>query len=482
MDVAEYLRFDALGLAQLVSRGEVTAAELARCALSQAQRWDPQLNALVEWFEDTDAIVSSAPAGAIFSGVPFLIKDLVLQAQGRACEMGSRLGQGLVAPADSDLMQRFRAAGLICLGRTTTPEMGYNIATETVAAGISRNPWDTGRSPGGSSGGSAAAVAAGIVPLAHANDGGGSIRIPAACCGLVGLKPTRGRVPIGPGAADGLGGFGIEFGLTRSVRDAAALLDAVQGAGTGDPYVIPAPSHPYLAALERPSGPLRIAVSGDAWSGVPVDPQILAALRATAHACERLGHHVEEAQPTLDAEAFAQANTDLWSAHIAHWVADICAATGRAASPQTLEQATLAIYEHGAALTAVQLLHADDTFNRVNRAFGNFFNDYDLLLTPTTAQLPWKVGTHNAQAGSYTARSWTDHVFAEAPFTAVFNCTGQPAISLPLARSDSGLPIGMQFVARFGREDVLLALAAQFEQLLPWPRLAPLAAEGTPER
>jgi amidase len=475
MKASEYIDYDGLGLAELVRDGEVTPTELAQCAAQLVEQRNPAINAVLEWFADTDDIVASAPRDRAFGGVPFLIKDLVIQAQGRLSEMGSRLAAGLVAPADSDLMARFRQAGLMTLGRTATPEMGYNVATETLQAGICRNPWDLSRSPGGSSGGAGAVVAAGIVPIAHANDGGGSIRIPAACCGLVGLKPTRGRVPIGPGAAEGLNGFGIEFVLTRSVRDAAAMLDAVQGPGVGDPYVIPAPSRAYSACLQQAPQALRIGLTTEAWSGVPVDPEIQAALLRIARSCEALGHRVEEARPALDAERFAQANTDLWSASISHWVVDICAATGRKADSSTLEQATLAVHEHGMSLSAIDLLHAEDAFNTVNREFGRFFKEYDLLLTPTTAQLPWKIGQHASEGGHYTARSWTDHVFSVGPFTAVFNCTGQPAISLPLGRSESGLPIGIQLVAPFGREDLLLSLAALFEQVMPWPQVAPPA-------
>jgi amidase len=469
----EYQRFDGLGLAALVRDGEVSAGELARCAIASIERRNPAVNAVLEVFSDVDNIVAAVPADGPFAGVPFLIKDLVIQAEGRACEMGSRLGKGLVAPADSDLMRAFHQAGLATLGRTATPEMGYNVATETLAAGACRNPWDGERSPGGSSGGAAAAVAAGMVPLAHANDGGGSIRIPAACCGLVGLKPSRGRVPIGPGAAEGLGGFGIEFAITRSVRDSAALLDAVQGPGIGDPYIIPAPEQPYLRALERPPQMLRIAVMTQSWSGVPVAPEMAAAVERVARQCEAMGHAVEAAGPALDAEGFARANTDLWSASIAHWVVDLCAATGRVADSDTLETATLAIHEYGLSLSAVDLLHAEDTFNQVNREFGRFFCNYDLLLTPTTARTAWPIGEHASEGGSWTARGWTDHVFSVAPFTAVFNCTGQPAISLPLARSDAGLPIGIQIAARYGREDLLLALAAVLEQAMPWPAIAP---------
>lgn len=473
MHISEYLSFDALDMARLVREKEVTPAELAQCAATLTAQWNPSINAVLELFTDVDDILSSMPQGAPFSGVPFLIKDLVIQAEGRLSEMGSRLVAGNRAAADSDLMTRFREAGLLTLGRTPTPEMGYNVATETLQAGICRNPWDSSRSPGGSSGGAAAAVAAGIVPIAHANDGGGSIRIPAACCGLVGLKPTRGRVPIGPGAAEGLNGFGIEFAVTRTVRDAAALLDAVQGPGVGDPYVISPPGAAYSTAMQRPPQGLKIAFTTEAWSGVAVHPEIKAAVVAVASACEAMGHHVVDARPPLDAEVFTQANTDLWSASLAHWILDICAATGRPADDTTLEQATLAVHQHGLSLSAVDLMHSEDIFNGISRDFGHFFQNHDLLLTPTVAQLPWPVGQHASHGGHYSARSWTDHVFEPAPFTAVFNCTGQPALSLPLARSESGLPIGLQFAAPYGREDVLLSLAAVFEQAMPWPTLAP---------
>ena len=481
MDVADYLQYDGLGLAELIRGGEVTAAELADCALALAAEWNPRINALVEIFDDVTAGLAPIPPDANFAGVPFMIKDLVLQAEGRRSEMGSRLGQGLVAPADSDLMARFRQAGLLTLGRTAVPEMGYNVATETVACGATRNPWDLSRSPGGSSGGSAAAVAAGIVPVAHANDGGGSIRIPASCCGLVGLKPGRGRVPIGPGAADGLGGLGIEFVLTRTVRDCAAMLDAVQGPGIGDPYVIAPPVQPYAQSLQLPTG-LRIAFTAEPWSAVPVDPAIRAALEATANLLAAMGHQVEQAAPRLDAERFAQANTDLWSAHIAHWVVDIGAATGRKADSDSLEQATLAIHQHGMRLSAVDLLHVEDYFNTVSRDFGHFFSRHDILVTPTVAQLPWRIGEHASSGGNYTARSWTDHVFRDAPFTAVFNVTGQPAISLPLGRSETGLPFGIQFAASQGREDLLLALAARLEQAQPWPLIADQSPFKSPTR
>ncbi|MEM1111702.1 MAG: amidase family protein [Pseudomonadota bacterium] len=470
MKLNEYSQYDATALAELVREGEVSPAELAECALAMVDEHNPDINAVLETFSDIDEMITAIPQDAPFMGVPFLIKDLVLQAEGRSCEMGSRLTKGLVAPSDSDLMKCFRRAGLITLGRTATPEMGYNVATETIAEGACRNPWDTTRSPGGSSGGAAAAVAAGLVPVAHANDGGGSIRIPASLCGLVGLKPSRGRVPIGPGAAEGLGGFGIEFAVSRTVRDSARLLDAVQGPGIGDPYVIPSPVEPYAVAMQRPAEGLLVALNDSAWSGVPVDPEVRAVLDSVGKACEGMGFHVETTRPELDAEAFAQANTDLWSASIAHWVVDLAAATGRPADESTLEPATLAVYQHGLSLSAVDLMHAEDFFNRVNRDFGHFFARYDLLVMPTVAQLPWAIGEYSSAQAGYTAQSWTDHVFTPAPFTAMFNCTGQPAISLPLGRSKSGLPIGIQLIAGFGREDLLLAVAAAFEEAMPWPQ------------
>jgi amidase len=472
MKTDEYLQHDATALAQLLRAGEVQPAELAGCALALTQQWNPRINAVIETVSPEAACAAALPQGP-FAGVPFLIKDLVLHHEGWLCEMGSRLCQGLRAPADTDLMRRFRGAGLVTLGRTTTPEMGFNVSTETLLCGATRNPWDTALIAGGSSGGSAAAVAAGIVPMAHANDGGGSIRIPAACCGLVGLKPTRGRVPIGPDAAEGLNGLGIEFAHTRTVRDAAALLDAVQGPGVGDPYLIASPAGSYLDAMQRPLSGLRVALNTEAWSGVPVDPEIVAAVNEIARLLESMGNHVVTERPALDAEAFAAANTAVWSVNIAHWVEDICAATGREANEQTMEQAMLAVNDFGRSISGSAFLAALGSLNSVNRSFGEFFTRHDLMLLPTLAMLPQPIGTFNASGGSYTARSWTDHIFSFGPFTAMFNVTGQPAISLPLARSRSGLPIGIQIVAPFGREDLLFSIAAQLEQARPWPLVAP---------
>ncbi len=470
MKLDEYYQFDATGLAQLVRNREVSPLELGQCAIAAIESSNPGLNAVIEVYDQPKSIVQAAIPDGPFYGVPFLIKDLVLHEEGRACEMGSRLCQGMIAPSDTDLMRRFRQAGLMTLGRTTTPELGFNVSAETLLQGNTGNPWQPDLMAGGSSGGSAAAVASGMVPFAHANDGGGSIRVPASCCGLLGLKPSRGRIPIGPEAAEGLNGLGCEFALTRSVRDAAALMDAVQGPGIGDPYQIPQPPIPYTQVLEGRPGNLKIAWTEQPWSGVPVDSEVTQGLARTVQLCEELGHQMEAVRPEIDCPAFIQANTVVWSANLAHWVDMVCAMTGRRACEDTLEATTLAIYDYGRQLTANELLGALDQFNRVNRTVGAFFEEYDILLTPTNAKLPQPHGIYAAYRDVFDAQGWAEHIFGFAPFTAIFNVTGQPAVSVPLQRTESRVPIGMQFAAGFGREDLLFSLAVQLEQAAPWPQ------------
>lgn len=474
MKTADYLGHDATGLAQLVRSGAVTATELAECARALIAAHNPKINAVVEVFPEPVAPLPAA--NAPFCGVPFLVKDLVLHSAGQTLEMGSRLCKGLKTPPhDTDLMHRFRAAGLVTLGRTTTPEFGYCPTTESVFYGPTKNPWDLTRMPGGSSGGSGAAVAAGIVPMAHANDGGGSIRLPASCCGLVGLKPTRGRIPTGPDYHDPLSGFGVELALTRTVRDTAALLDAVQGAGEGDGYVIPPPARPYVQELDAAPGRLRIGFTDQPWSGVPVDAEVRAGLRKTAERLAALGHHVEEARPVIDYQQFIDATHIIWCANVATWVDQIALLTGRKVDDTTLEATTLACWKEGRAFKASDLLGALAVCNLVCRQVAVFYRDHDLLLTPTVAQQPLPLGVMNANDPTVGARGWTEKVFVFCPFTALFNMTGQPGISLPLHRGKNDLPIGMQFVARFGDEATLIRLARQLEQAHPWPLIAPLA-------
>jgi amidase len=473
MTPSEYIELDGLGLAELVRKREVKGAEVLACARRMLDSANPRINAVIETY--AEPLAGSDDPAAPFLGVPFVTKDLVLHAAGQKIELGSRLAQGLAFEHDTDLMARFRRAGLRTVGRTASPEFGYCPTTENVVHGPTRNPWDTTRSPGGSSGGSAAAVAAGIVPLAHASDGGGSIRIPAACCGLVGLKPTRARTPIGPDAAEGLNGLGIEFAVTRSVRDCAALLDAVQGAGLGDPYVAPQPSCSYTEAMNRRQEPMRIAVMSTAWGGQKTDCEVLKSLGDTVRQCEASGHSVTEAAPALDWDEFVSTTMVYWSANLTAWIDQVAAAVGRSIDTSTLEATTLACYRHGQTLKATDLLHAMDVANRIRRTFAAFFERYDVLLTPTLPTPPVSLGTVDANDSSLDAAGWTRKVFGFTPFTPVFNTTGQPAISLPLARVADGLPIGMQFVGRFGAEEVLINLAAQLERSMPWPRVAPLA-------
>lgn len=472
MNIQEYVEQDATSLAELVRSGDTTPEALAELARQACEQANPELNAVVELFEQADH--DPAAATGPFGGVPFLIKDLVLHTHHARCEMGSRLAAGLRIPHDTDLMRRFREAGLLTLGRTTTPELGYCPTTEAVFYGPTRNPWDLDRSPGGSSGGSAAAVAAGIVPFAHANDGGGSIRIPASCCGLVGLKPTRGRTPTGPDYQDPLFGLGIEFAVTRSIRDTATLLDAVHGPGRGDGYMIPKPRRPYAEEARTQAGTLRIAWSAHTFDGREVEPAVRAALEDTVALCRSLGHSVHEARPSFDFDRYMDATHTLWTAFVAHGVEGIAAMTGREPGEQNLEATTLACWQEGRQLSAQALLGALDVNNHICRQVAGFFRDYDLLLTPTTARLPLPLGEMNANDASLSARQWTEKVFAYAAFTSLFNTTGQPALSLPLQRTAEYLPVGMQFVGRWGDEGTLIRIGAQMEQARPWPQTAHL--------
>jgi amidase len=468
MKVEEYVQYDGLGLAELVSRGEVSPSELALTALAAAERVEPRIHSLVRVFPERAHAprMDSLPAGP-FQGVPFLLKDFPLE-KGTPCEMGSRLCQGFVSGQDSHLMERFRAAGLVTLGCTATAELGYNVTTESLLTGPTRNPWDTRRMAGGSSGGSAAAVAAGIVPMAHASDTGGSIRIPASCCGVVGLKPTRGRIPLGPGSGESISGLGIDFALTRTVRDCAALLDAVQGAGVGDPYVIAPPARPYRQEVGAPPGRLNITFTTRAWSGAPVDPEVSRAVEQTAVLCESLGHHVREASPTVDAAGLMFATVRLGSAHLAAGIDGLAGAMGRLPGEDTLEATTLATYRYGKTVPATELLGAIAVLNGLCRSVGAFFEGCDVLLTPTVARVPQPLGTYDANAPGISAEQWPEHIFAFAPFTPLFNVTGNPALSLPLHESSEGLPIGMQLVGRYGAEATLLRLAGQLEEARPW--------------
>jgi amidase len=469
MNLNEYASYDALGLAKLVRSKSITPAELVECALSANALVNPKLNAVIATVPNWESQLDQQYSYGAFFGVPFLIKDLVLQAKGVPCEFGSRLFRGAyVAPLDTELMSRFRKAGVITWGRTNTPELGCAPITEPLLYGPTRNPWDTTRSAGGSSGGSAAAVAAGIVPIAHGNDGGGSIRAPAASCGLVGLKPTRGRTPVGPLAGDPLHGLAIEHIISRSVRDSAAMLDAVEGPGIGDRFVIPRPRRSYLEEVSTAPRRLRIAVSTDPRKYGTIDPECADAAREAARFCASLGHDVEEARPDFDDEAFHNINVVYWCSSLAGGITRFAHALGRQPSPDNLEATVWACFQHGLTLRAIDIELANFHMNLISRSVGGFFARFDILMTPTLRSPPLKLGTLNANEPGMTASGWIEAALTVAPFTALYNVTGQPAISLPLAESRDGLPIGIQFAAPYGDEATLFNLAGQLETASPW--------------
>jgi amidase len=470
MDPHEYAQHDVVSLRDLVRAGQVTPDEVESAARAALEAADARLNAL--------AMPPFSPAlghadGGPFSGVPFLIKDSGPMASGVPFFLGSRSVNGVVARHDSDLMRRFRAAGLVTLGLTAVPELALSFATESARQGATRNPWAPDRGVGGSSGGAAALVAAGAVPMAHANDGAGSIRVPASCCGLVGLKPSRGRTPCGPDVGEAIFGLACEFALTRTVRDAAHLLDAIQGPAVGDRYTAPPPARPYAAELSTDPGPVRIAVTTAAWSGAPVDPEVAAATLRVGHVLEDLGHAVDAAAPAVDWTAVVESCTGGTVA-----MAALLLTAPRRPDPSRLEAVSRQVLDDAGSLDAVGLIGLIEAQNRVARSVGAFFTEHDVLIAPTLAGLPAPHGTLRYDDPDPSVRTWLDSLFAYGPFTAVFNAAGNPAISLPLGHSADGLPIGVQLVAAYGREDLLFALAGQLERAMPWADRVPMVHVG----
>ncbi len=473
MNIRDYVQYDGLGLAELVRKQEASTAEILDAALAAIAAFNPALNAVIETFEPP--IGGDAAPGAPFLGVPFLLKDVGASVNGVRHESGSRLGAGVISDHDSALARRIHAAGLRIIGRAASPEMAFNITTENRLHGLTRNPWNVAHSAGGSSGGAAAAVAAGMVPIAEANDGGGSIRIPAACCSLVGLKPSRGRISSAPDAGEYLNGLSCSHVVSRSLRDSAAMLDATAGAEPGDPSPLARSVRPYLEEMAQDPKPLRIAVATRPWNEAATAPECAQAAKAAATLCAELGHQVEEARPELGVswDAFVEANARIWCANIAPWVESLSAATGRPISPNFLEATTLACHAYGRALSASDLLAALAVGNTVSRAVGAFFARFDVLITPTLPQPPHRLGIYNADEAGLSALDWTHKLFAGTPFTPLCNVTGAPAISLPLAISADNLPIGVQFIADLGREDTLFQLAGQIERAAPWHHRRP---------
>ncbi len=468
MNVSDYARCDATELARLIRVGEVSAKEVRVAALGAIEQVDGDLNAVVHGpFEDAGAL--NGP----LKGVPFAAKDTLFEA-GRPCEFGSRLLAGFVPPMDSTLAGRFRAAGLLTLVRSATPEFAFNLDTAPVVNGPTRNPWEPERSPGGSSGGAAALVAARAVPVAHANDGGGSIRIPAGWCGLVGLKPSRGRVPMGPLVGELPGGIAHEFAVSRTVRDAAVLLDALAGPSPGDRYYVAKPPRPFVEEVGAEPPRLRVALHTSSYWGEPVDAETEDAVRAVARSLEELGHAVEEATAPVDADAFRQLHLVLWPWLLAGTADALGGAMKRSVSRETVEAASLATIERGRTLTAADVTRAYAQQNAASRAWGAFLDSHDLFLCPTTPGGPPPCGTPAQDDDRYLdLEAWSDDVFGLIPFTPIANTTGQPSISLPLGKRSDGMPIGVMLTAQSLRDDLLLRVAAQLETAMPWAERTP---------
>jgi amidase len=467
MSFAEYANYDGLGLAALIAKKKISASEALEAAIGLAEKHNPALNAIVYKFYDQARARAKGrlPKGP-FAGVPFLLKDILGGMVGVPTRQGSAYMPAFPAMYDATLTQRFLKAGVVPLGKTNVPEFGLLPITEPTLYGPARNPWNPEHTPGGSSGGSAAAVAAGIVPIAHANDGGGSIRIPASSCGLVGLKPTRARNPLGPDLGDVMGGLIAEHIVSRSVRDTAVMLDATHGAEPGDPYAVPAPLYAYADEIKRKPKKLRIGYATTNLAGQKVHADCIAAVRAVAQTCEDLGHIVEEASPHIEMAVLSEAFMAVWASGLAQQVDMIAMLTGTKPSPKTLQGLTLGLYEAGRKITAATFLNAMTAFQAMARSVAKWHQTYDLWLTPTLGAPPLKIGTvdTNLRDSQAAFAPIIDYV----PFTAIQNASGQPAINLPLHWNKAGLPIGVQFVGRYGDEATLLRIAAQLEKAMPW--------------
>jgi amidase len=466
--------YDGLGLADLVRRKQASATELLDWAIARAEVVNPVINCLAfRHYEQAKAqIKAGLPAGA-FSGVPFVLKDLNIMLAGTITSNGSLAFKDRVASFDSELVKRYKQAGLVIFSKMTSPEFGLGATTESKAFGQTRNPWNLERVAGGSSGGSAAAVAAGIVPMAQGSDGGGSLRIPASCNGLFGLKPSRGRIPTGPALTEGWFGLSVRHAITRTVRDSAALMDISCGMEPGSRYTAPpTPAGSFVAETRQHPGRLHVALMLSDSTGLPLDAECVTAARSAASLCESLGHHVEEAAPMIDTEALRSGFITVVASAIAQMLRDRGVERGTPVSQLELDAVPWWFYEQGQRFSALMLTDANAAFQRAAVAVARFMSRFDVILSPTLAKPPVKLGTlNNASADAPALRRC---VAAFSPFTLIANCTGQPAMSLPLHWTADGLPVGVMFMARYGDEATLFRLAAQFEQARPWAQWRPV--------
>lgn len=471
----QYEQYDALGLAQLVRRREITPLELLEAAIERVEARNPAVNAVVMKLYDygMQAIEAGLPDGP-FVGVPLLMKDLTSALAGARMTRGSKFfADAPPAAADSEHVRRLKKAGFVIFGRTNTCELGLSLTCEPQLHGATRNPWNLAHSSGGSSGGAAAAVACRMLPLAHASDGFGSIRAPAACCGLVGLKPTRGRNTFAPFAGEGLGGLSTEHAVTLSVRDSAALLDATRGAGPGDPYSAPPPARAYLEEVRAPPGSLRIAWTEAAPDGAAIDAQCLRLLADTVALCADLGHHVEQADPRIEREAVVPTFLALAAANTVVNLASHPTA-GRAPRENEVERITWLTAKLGETIAAPDYVRATQAAHRLGRQMAEFHRTWDVLLTPGLSSAAVKLGWLDMMMDD--VHEYWRRVFAFSPFTVWFNITGQPALMLPLGQDRAGMPLAVQLVGRFGDEATLLRLGAQLEVARPWFARKPAAA------
>lgn len=498
MTYDDYLAYDALGLAGLVRTGEVSAVELLEVALARLEAVNPRINAVVHLMEEDARQAATDPVAGPFTGVPFLAKDLATMYAGHPTSAGSRFLKDHVVTWDSELALRVKASGVTVFGKTNTPEWGLQPVTEPELWGPSLNPWNLERSPGGSSGGTGAAIAAGVVPMGGGGDGGGSIRIPASCCGIFGLKPSRGRTPTGPGRGQFWRGASVEHVVTRSVRDSAAMLDATHGADPGAAFEIPPPSGPWLDDVERDPTALRIAFTTIPCVDTEVHQDCVDAVADAASLLASLGHEVVEDHVPIDGDAFAHDFLTVVAGELGADLDEAANAVGRRPRRHELEPATWALGLISGALSAQEYAAALRRMEIMARDVGSFFERYDIVLTPTVSVPPPPIGAVGptpserrqlAIVGSFgsgrlvkaaglidqAAKSALDFI----PWTPVYNMTGHPAMSVPLHWSNEGLPIGVHLVGRFAREDVLFRLAGQLERARPWfDRLSPLAREA----
>jgi len=470
----DYANYDAMGLAELIRKKEVSASELLNEAVTRAKAVQSDLNCFSTMFPKVaeTQISQSLPDGP-FTGVPMAVKDLGFEIDGQPITNGSLAFKDNVADYDSVMCERYKAAGFTLFGQTTSPEFGLTTTTESLLYGATRNPWDTARTSGGSSGGASACVAAGVIPLAHASDGGGSIRIPAGCTGLFGMKPSRGRTPMGPSTTEGWNGQSTVHAVSRSVRDSAALLDATHGREVGSRYVAPEPDSTFLSALERDPKPLKIALWTNAPNGTRPDPDAQAGLDATRSLLEDLGHVVEEAGPDLDGDVLGKSLMVTVSAAIAMVMEARGEALGRQLGPDDMEPVTARFVELGNSIPMKELMKATQASITAGLQYEHFLVDggYDMVLSPTMSRAPDKIGVLSLNPDDMDA--YTQAVTTFAPWCAISNQAGSPAMSVPLHWTAENLPIGMMFGARCGNEWELYQLAGQLERAAPWAHKRP---------